>query len=75
MEDITHLTLLEEYIVKGKTIDDLVENRLMVIFDCLRIYDDNKIKSEVIKKVGYEIDEIIKKIDDLKAQRTTTHFI
>ena len=69
MEDLKHLHLLEEYISKGKSIEIFVNDRLLLIYDCLKLYDDNKIKSEVIKKIGYEIDEVISKIDTLERDR------
>lgn len=69
MEDIQHLILVEEYFTKGKSIDKFVEERLNLIFQSLKIYDDVKIKSEVIQKIGYEIDEVLSKIDTLETNR------
>ena len=69
MEDYPHLLLVEEYISKGKSIEKFVEERLNLIFQSLKIYDDVKIKSEVIQKIGYEIDEVLSKIDTLETNR------
>ena len=69
MEDYPHLLLVEEYISKGKSIEKFVEERLNLIFQSLKIYDDVKIKSEVIQKIGYEIDEVLSKIDTLESNR------
>lgn len=71
MEDLKHLHLLEEYITKGKSIEKFVEERLLMIFDSLKIYDDVTVKSEIIQKIGYEIDEVLSKIDTLKSNRKT----
>lgn len=38
-------------------------------FESLKIYNDVKIKSEVIQKIGYEIDEVLSKIDTLETNR------
>lgn len=69
MEDYPHLLLVEEYINKGKSIEKFVEERLQYIYSSLKIYDDVKIKSEVIQKIGYEIDEVLSKIDTLETNR------
>ncbi|MCT7483315.1 hypothetical protein [Aliarcobacter cryaerophilus] len=69
MEDYPHLLLVEEYISKGKSIERFVEERLNLIFQSLKIYDDVKIKSDVIQKIGYEIDEVLSKIDTLETNR------
>jgi hypothetical protein len=69
MEDLKHLHLLEEYISKGKSIEKFVDDRLNLIYDCLKIYDDVTTKSEVIQKIGYEIDEVLSKIDTLERDR------
>lgn len=53
MEDLKHLILVEEYISKSKSIEKFVEERLSLIFESLKIYNDVKIKSEVIQKIGY----------------------
>ena len=45
-----------------------------MIFDCLKIYDDVKTKSEVISKIGYEIDEISSKIDTLESNRKSKFY-
>lgn len=69
MEDYPHLLLVEEYISKSKSIEKFVEERLNLIFQSLKIYDDVKIKLEVIQKIGYEIDEVLSKIDGLEKHR------
>lgn len=74
MEDYPHLLLVEEYISKGKSIEKFVEERLQHIYSSLKIYDDVKIKSEVIQKIGYEIDEVLSKIDTLETNRKSKFF-
>lgn len=74
MEEYPHLLLVEEYISKGKSIEKFVEERLNIIFQSLKIYDDVKIKSEVIQKIGYEIDKVLSKIDTLETNRKSKLF-
>ena len=69
MQDLKHLILVEEYISKSKSIEKFVEERLSLIFESSKIYNDVKIKSEVIQKIGYEIDEVLSKIDTLETNR------
>ena len=74
MEDYPHLLLVEEYISKGKSIEKFVEERLLLIFESLKIYNDVNIKSEVIQKIGYEIDEVLSKIDTIGTNRKSKFF-
>ena len=74
MEDLKHLILVEEYISKSKSIEKFVDERLSLIFESLKIYNDVKIKSEVIQKIGYEIDEVLSKIDTLETNRKSKFF-
>ena len=61
--------LVETYITKGKSIQQTVEERLSLIFESMKIYDDLKVRDEVISKIGYEIDEILSKISELETKR------
>jgi len=61
-------------ISKSKSIEKFIKERLQYIDSSLKIYDDVKIKSEVIQKIGYEIDEVLSKIDTLESNRKSTLF-
>lgn len=60
--------------LSSKSIEKFVEERLSLIFESLKIYNDVKIKSEVIQKIGYEIDEVLSKIDTLETNRKSKFF-
>ena len=61
--------LVESYITKSKSIQKTVDDRLKLIFESMKIYDDLSIRNGVISKIGYEIDEILSKISELESNR------
>ena len=69
MENLKHLVLVEEYISKTKSIEKFIEERLQHIYSSLKIYDNIDTKSKVISKIGYEIDEVLFKINTLESNR------